>query len=283
MMSPIIIIDVTSPIATDLKVLCNFTDTAAIQNHDWLYNSMDNDSNQEKTSGKGAKSGLLKVERLDVTGGQRACLTTQHDSSGGDSAYIDKRCKFITECEYPFSISFWFMIRERSRYIQSPLMLIFGHGAKNFLALYFNLDPSGKFSLSLSFDDQDERTPIEREHRDHTRRSAHMEYLPEEMYSSRQRVEMKIDPGSDLIQTNKWYHTVALFSMKKDQSNVQFYLNGRKTNEIMRKVLKIDTDRTVLLRNHFQGGCLSDVAIWSRELTPTEIELLYIQSNIQSM
>jgi hypothetical protein len=276
-MSSIITIDVASPVARGLGVLCNFTNTAAIQSRDWLYNSMDSDPNQEKTSGRGATSGLLRVELLGVAGGQRACLTARRDEHGGDMAYIEKRCKFAARSEDPFSISFWFRIRERSRYVQDPLMLIFGHRGEHFLSLNFQLDPDGKFELSLTFDDEDERHRVAPDHR---LRRAEMEHALEDLGSARQHVEMKIAPAEELVQTDKWYHTVALFSVKEKQSTVQFYLNGTKTNEVTRKALQIDADGAVLVRTHFPESYLADVAVWSRELTPEEIELLYTQGNM---
>jgi hypothetical protein len=107
-----------------------------------------------------------------------------------------------------------------------------------------------------------------------------MGYAPEDLGSARQRVEMKFARAGELLQTGKWYHTVALFSMKGNQSTVQFYLNGTKTNEVTRKALLIDADGAVLVRTHFRECYLADIAVWSRELTPEEIELLYTQRNM---
>jgi hypothetical protein len=241
---------------------------------------MDSDPNQERTSGYGVNGSLLRVELLDVAGGQRACLTSRRDEHANDSTYIEKRCKFSARSEDPFSISFWFLIGNRSKYVEMPLMLIFGHTGKHFLSVNFILDPSGEFDLSLDFDDEDERQPAAPENFGHRRRLAEMGYAPEDLGSARQRVEMKVARAGELLQTGKWYHTVALFSTKGNQSTVQFYLNGTKTNEVTRKALLIDADGAVLVRTHFRERYLADIAVWSRELTPEEIELLYTQRNM---
>jgi hypothetical protein len=282
-MASIITLDAASPVVRDLGILCNFTNACAVQSRDWFYNSMDSDPNQERTAGRGTDGEMLKVELLNVAEGQRFCLTTRWDAPGDDSAYIEKRCKFAARSEDPLSISFWFLIRKRSRYIESPLMLIFGHGKKHFLSVSFCLHPSGEFNLTLHFDDEDERHRVAPEDLRHRRLRAEMGHAPEDLYSSRQRVEMKVAPAEELLQTDKWYHTVALFSVKEEQSTVQFYLNGTKTNEVTRKALQIDANGMVLLRTQFRGGSLADVAVWSRELTPMEIELLYTQRNMSSV